>query len=523
MKKIIIPVVAIVAAIIIWLTAFNPGPVIQSEPVPAPTLKTTEKPKLESPYLCSVNSEMGTVDGSSFWSAAKLLPIQQANCSLNQLMMNNFLYLVADDGAGHPNFMSYAPWYVMFPDTETPSWSGSYAPLANAHMAIDANQEQAGDDFKLLDVNSGVTSYDLRVNKTFFDYVVEENLYTQTGLQAAQSAYNADDKTGGIWFPPNSSTPNDVSSVEFKTSWRFYGSASSNLCPSDIMHCETDDSGYSWGLAGFHLVQKTVNHGEFVWGSFEHVGNSPDCSSGYGNPIAQNPADPANPGQTLNLNKNIASLNTVTGWNYFNFDSYTAAGGDGQNCSIPTSASQDALCLTNPKGTADDWLQVNICRSEGLSVANAMTCAGSDDDGDNLLSSACLNNSVLDNFPAGLDAKWKNYQLIGMEWISNLGTYSNGAPVQGCFPYIDGSGNTQNCPSSTYSPIGGYGAAGTVHLANSTMETWMQKGISLDIGDGHSVGETDCMGCHLPHTSSYKGAVYQGDFSHIFNRVTRVD
>lgn len=523
MKKIIIPVVVILFAILFWLFVLSPGPVIippEPKPEPAPMPAPTTTPVAQ---LCSVSSEMGTVDGSSFWPAATLLPIQQANCSLDQLMMNNFLYLASDDGAGHPRFMSYAPWYVMFPDTGEPTWTGSYAPLANAHMAIDANQEQAGDDFKLLDVNAAITSYDLRVNDTFFNYVKDNNLYTQNGLQIAQTSYNADDKTGGIWFPPTESTDTGVSSVEFKTSWRYYGESASNLCPADIMHCETDDKGYSWGLTGLHLVQKTVNHGEFVWGSFEHVGNAPDCSSGNGNPIAQNPVDPANPAQTLNLNKNIPGLSEQTGWNYFDYSSYKTAGGDGQNCSIPTSTSQNALCLTNPKGTgSDDWVQVNICRTEGLPVANATSCAGSDT-GENLLTSACLNSSVLDNFPIALDSKWKNYQLIGMEWITNLGTYSNGGPLQGCFPYMDGSGNTQDCPSSKYSPIGGYGAAGTTHLANSTMETWMQKGISLDLGGGNSVEAVDCMGCHLPHTSSYKGATYQGDFSHIFNRVIRAE
>lgn len=521
MKKIIILAVAILLAVVIWSMVFNPDPVVPAEPAPSP--KIASKPVV-LPYLCSVNSEMGTVDGSSFWPAAKVELIQQANCSLNQLVMNNFLYLVGDDGAGHPRFMSYSPWYVMFPDTGEPSWTGSYAPLAYAHMAVDANQEQAGDDFKLVDVNNAVTSYDLRVNKTFFDYVKANKLYTQTGLQAAQTAYNADDKTGGIWFPPTDASETDVSSVEFKTSWRFYGVATSNLCPSDLMHCETDDTGYSWGLAGFHLVQKTVNHGEFVWGSFEHVGNSPDCSSGNGNPIAQYPADPANPGQTLNLNKNISALSGVTGWNYFDYSSYKSAGGDGLNCSIPTSSSQDALCLTNPKGSgSDNWMQVNICRTEGLPVANELSCAGSDD-AENLLSSACLNNSVLDNFPAGLDAKWKNYQLIGMEWITNNGTYSNGAPILGCFAYKDGSGNILDCPSSKYSPIGGYEATGTTHLANSTMETWMQNGVSLTIpGQTNPVVALDCMACHQPPTASYDGKTYQGDFSHIFNRVTRTD
>lgn len=513
MKKLMLLAVPVVGVIVACDKAESIATVEAVKPIP--TAYTTPS------NLCSTNSKMGAVDGTSFWPAATLLPFQEANCSLNQLMVNNFLYLVGDDGAGHPRFMSYSPWYELFPGAGEPNWSGSYAPLSYAHMATDSNQEQAGNDFKLLDVNNGVTSYDLRVNKTFFDYVKENGLYTQKGLQLVQASYNANDKTGGIWLPPNSPTQTGVSSVEYKTSWRFYGVSSDKLCPADIMHCETDDKGYSWGLVGLHLVQKTVNHGEFVWASFEHVGNSPDCSPGNASPIAQNPTDPVNPGQIINLNRAITGISEQTGWNYFNYSGYKATGGDGRSCTIPTSSSQNARCLTNPTKGDGDWRAVNVCRTEALPTADATSCAGVDTT-DNLLTSACLNKSVLDNFPTTLASKWKYYQLIGMEWISDLGSYSNGGPLQGCFALKDGSGNIMNCPDGKYSPIGGYGPQGTVHLANSTIETWMQYGISVDMGPGKKpVVALDCFGCHQPPTASFNGKAYQGDFSHLFNRVTR--
>lgn len=471
-------------------------------------------------YICSNQSELGRVDGSQFWPDSAVVVFQKSNCALNQLMMNNFLYLVGDDSQGHPRFMSYAPWYQMFPATGEPTWTGSYAPLSYTHLTMDASQEQAGNDFKLLDVNSATTSYDLRVNQPFFDYVKSNQLYTQQGLQTAQTAYNNNDKTGGIWLPPTDENQKGVSSVEFKTSWRFYGPATKKLCPEAIMHCEIDDQGNSWGLVGFHLVQKTVTHGEFVWGSFEHVGNSPDCRPGNGNPIALNPVDPVNPNQTINLNQNIPGLKDRTGWNYFDFTGYKAAKGDGSTCPIPTTVSQNALCMKNPQNN-NSWVQVNICRTEALPVPSDQNCTGAGGD-ENLLPSACLNRSVRENFPSGLANKWKYYQLIGMEWMSNLGSYSNGAKLQGCFPFEDGYGNINNCPSSKYSPIGGFQAIGTKHLANSTMETWMQSGIYLNRGSGKDpVVATDCFGCHQPPTASYKGKLYQGDFSHIFNRVTR--
>ena len=88
------------------------------------------------------------------------------------------------------------------------------------------------------------------------------------------------------------------------------------------MHCEVDSGNNSWGLLGLHLVQKTQNHGEFIWASFEHVANSPDCNPGGSNPIQQNPVDPINPGLTINVNSNISGLAKATGWSLFNWTLY---------------------------------------------------------------------------------------------------------------------------------------------------------------------------------------------------------
>ncbi len=35
-----------------------------------------------------------------------------------------------------------------------------------------------------------------------------------------------------------------------------------------------------FGLVGMHIVQKTQTHGEWIWASFEHVANDPDCYPG---------------------------------------------------------------------------------------------------------------------------------------------------------------------------------------------------------------------------------------------------
>lgn len=477
------------------------------------------------PTECTYDAYGRTADGASFWNMTEQgIPgesIPDTNCLLDQFAMNNFLYLVGDDGSGHPRFMSYAPWYDMLPESGSPSWPGGYSSLNAGQFRNIANLEEAGDGFELMDVNSQFTAYDIRVNKAFFNYVAANNLYTKTGLDAAVAAFNANSYSGGIWLPPTDADGSKPGATEIKTSWRPYGPSSNGACPSDIMHCEVDDEGNSWGLVGFHLVQKTTGHGEFIWSTFEHVGNAPDCVSGGSNPIAQNPADPVHPGQTLNMNRNISGLSGKTGWNYFNYASYIAAGGTNQLCTYPGLLNgTQPICLTTPEGeAAGDWVQVNVCRTQSLPTGSDV-CTDSAPGVDNAKAIACLNQSTRSNFPSGMAAKWKYYELVGMEWLMN-GATGNGALTQGCFTY-DENDAADACPNYPNAGKGGelgvphYARVGSTQMANTTMETWMQAGMTLNSKRQGVITANDCFACHQPQTRSY-----QGDMSHIFGRVSQ--
>ncbi len=489
------------------------------------------------PTACAFDSFQRSADGSSFWAATGQFSVQnltvgQMNCLLDQFAMNNFLWLVGDDGNGHPRFMGYAPWYTLFTASGAPSWPGSYQPLNPTQLNRFDNQSQAGDGYLLLDVAGQTTSYDIRVNQTFFDYVAGNGLYTKSGFAAAVQAFNANSATGGVWFPPTTSTDTSAGAVELKTAWRRFGPANppdangpgGSPCPAALMHCEQDSDGVYWGLVGFHLVQKTVDQPGFVWASFEHVGNAPDCAAGNGAPIAQNPTSPAT-GAQINLNASLpGGVGAQTGWNYFNHASYQAGGGDGQTCSVPTAQQSGTRCLGVPKDANGNWIAVNICRTLALPAPDAAVCKGSIVDGLNLTASACLNDSVRQNFAStGLDAKWMNYQLVAMEWLDD-GATGFGSFTAACLTYDETGPADTACPNykpathelgegggvPNYGRIGS-GAGSTVSPANTTMETWMQYGLSVT----KDVGQADCFACHQPSTQSYG----QGDFSHLFGRI----
>jgi hypothetical protein len=74
--------------------------------------------------------------------------------------------------------------------------------------------------------------------------------------------------------------------TELKTAWKVLGTnddpskfitIDANITPvtSDQKNAKTTQL----GMVGFHLVQATPNHPEFVWATFEHKVNAPDCSS----------------------------------------------------------------------------------------------------------------------------------------------------------------------------------------------------------------------------------------------------
>lgn len=484
---------------------------------------------------CTVDFSSSKVDGSKLWTDLKIKSGQghPANCNFHNLAWNNFLYLVDDDGSGHPRFMSLAPWYDLLPAEGTPTWNGSYQQLKLIEIVksdIHQLEGEAGDDFELLDVTNRSSGYDMRVNKAFFVYSTQMKLYRKSGLAKAADAFNdAGDADGGVWLPAGSDSA--VGAIEIKTAWRSYATTAD--CPKSIMHCETAADGSVWGLVGMHLVQKTPTRGELIWASFEHVANAPDCSptatvidpdgskvtrkdgSDWPSttPIAKLPPKPGDDGGTISQ-----------GWNYFDYSTYQKNGGDGTTCTFPDNEDQPATgqqCNTDPVTSISDGVmtfqRIDTCRTDALPAVDADACKVNVA---NALNVSCLNDSVLAHFPAHLDSKWKYYQSIGAEWMG-----ADSVPTTGCFTYTPGG---PTCPPKTSEPYPDYPLtfqrAGTKHLANTTMETWMQKdmgGIYKAVKSGEATTATyvaqDCFSCHQPISTSWG----EGDTSHVFTKTTQ--
>jgi hypothetical protein len=99
-------------------------------------------------------------------------------------------------------------------------------------------------------------SEEVRRNKVSFDFVVQNNLYKQSGLAAAF----ASGKT--ISFP--------VDSVEVKANW-----VPVNTVNAALYHVNTASDGKQYALVSMHIISKTIPN--WTWATFEHEDNPGRC------------------------------------------------------------------------------------------------------------------------------------------------------------------------------------------------------------------------------------------------------
>ncbi len=138
----------------------------------------------------------------------------------------------------------------------------------NFNIADEVDQAFAG---KLFDQNGNVVVYEVLMNETEFDYVMENALYNKNG----QLNYTS---TGAIAdFPAGDYAQGFLGAVEIKFAWKI-------LEDTDIKSRYFTDEGWVYnaagklvkkpiGLIGMHISQKTPTGKQWVWSTFEHIDN----------------------------------------------------------------------------------------------------------------------------------------------------------------------------------------------------------------------------------------------------------
>jgi hypothetical protein len=305
--------------------------------------------------------------------------------------------------------------------------------------------KQAGSGFDLIAQSGAEVQFDMAVNQPMYTYITTNALYNETCFNNGGS---------NIHMPPASDVaPSADESMELKTAW-----LPMSPCDPRKYHCtiaKVNGQATLVALIGIHIVQKLPNHEEWIWSTFEHVANSPQCTEVTAPPQG------------------------YSGWNFFN-SSFIAPGQACTPCPNPEdptgSESGDTQC--NVKTQCNVWTseaaEPNICR-----VVDVL-----DDVSD-------LNSSVWSLLPG--NSVWKNYMLVGTLWF---------AP--GMTSPTDTSGQT---------------LAGSTGLSNSVMETYTQNSPdgSGGISDGNCFNcHTSTFKADDPTNPEGSG---HADFSHIFGRI----
>jgi hypothetical protein len=301
---------------------------------------------------------------SPSWVENPILPesLDESNhCNFAIFSWQSFLALMqpSDGPDGQLVFESYMSSDALFvTDGEQPAaWGKSPWPLTLGKIDL-----QAGSDQPLFSQSNKLVQYDISVNKPMYNYISKNLLYQAKCFNAGG---------GKVLMPPTTDPSTGASSIVLKTSW-----LPMRLCNPKQYHCTTawlEGRNQTVGLVGIHIVQKLAKHQEWIWSSFEHVNNAPDCAKAASLPSG------------------------YRSWAFF---------GDG------SSIAGEACVNCNDSGHRPP----NVCRVQPLlslkCIDGGQLKAGQDPDSNNVV---CLNESVPTLLPP--DSVWKNYMLVGTLWF----------------------------------------------------------------------------------------------------------
>lgn len=213
---------------------------------------------------------------------------------------------------------------VFLPNGKKPSWNGSpqeppvpvkgfkkgMAVLSQVgktpNVLTDASQPfNTG---PLIDQNGNYTRFQILINKTMFDYILNNSLYSKAGQKVFTPPVNF--TCGSL---ASGSKPAVEGAIMVKASWKVIDpSEKSQFHSEEVVVCSppVKEGGKpvcelkTMGLVGLHIAHKTKSASQWLWSTFEHVDNAPtdaDVRSGnlkpkynFYNPKCTAQACPAN-------------------------------------------------------------------------------------------------------------------------------------------------------------------------------------------------------------------------------------
>lgn len=375
---------------------------------------------------------------------------------------------------------------VFLPDGKRPTpWSitnnrALNTPVFRAKAAWRQHTSSADENFQafsgpLVDQQGKWVRYEVYINKAEFDYIFENELYSQDG----QVAFSKRPKNNQVDFPANRGRTKH-GAIEIKLAWK---ELKEGVDDFDRFHhtkvkvtlsepwkpgqTEPETKVIDAGLVGMHIAMRTESSPEWIWSTFEQVDNVRVNLDKHGKPVRPNffnpdLKEPVNvlPAKNATIDPNtghpvIVSGPTATTW----VESLTTKPVQTTRVEVPTQG------------------QLNPLDAKLREVAQT------------------LNKEVQDQLKR-LNSVFQYYELIDTQW-----------PVHPNAPAFAGGANSAPESISNKTP----GDVIPVFLVNTTMETYFQKGQqeagALEQDDRLApgapsidstvvIGTESCVGCH---------------------------
>lgn len=147
--------------------------------------------------------------------------------------------------------------------------------------AVTSETGEPFDTGPLIDQNGNYVRYQILVNQPMFEFIVQNNLYSQVG----QSAFNEtiDFPEGD---PPQTGDQGPMGAIMVKVAWKVIGPnddpskfhishALAYNPPSENPKVAESCEPVTLGLVGWHAAHKTAAAPQWIWSTFEHVDNVP--------------------------------------------------------------------------------------------------------------------------------------------------------------------------------------------------------------------------------------------------------
>jgi hypothetical protein len=231
-------------------------------------------------------------NASASWFTSPSFPSVVADggsndCVFHQFAWQAFIDVVQPASSGGRVFENWMPDYGIFvpagttitPWGQQPSAPCSSSPKADARNAkklflrprvpkgagfgVDAGSDDQATGDPLYDQAKNVVYYSIWINETQYNFIAQCDFNNTTCITSA---------------PATTALP--AGSTELKAAWRTFPNGNA---PKDMytIQGQVGDSCQlvTMGLVGFHLVTNTAAHPEFIWATFEHNSNAPDCTN----------------------------------------------------------------------------------------------------------------------------------------------------------------------------------------------------------------------------------------------------